>query len=240
MTEDYRILDWDSQFFGYKVAFLKPVKLASDRLNEIISDLAGNDISLIYCFINPDDEISNNSMRNISGFLADEKITFFTNIGEEHNFVYSDHIEPYKLNYTSDKLKLLALQSGIYSRFKVDPDFKNDEYRKLYLEWIEKSVKKLISTEILVYYKNNDEKGFVTLDIKEDRGTIGLIAVDELERGNSIGRELMNAALYFFKANKVNSVEVVTQKANIVACRFYKSLGFEVKSIENVYHIWIK
>ena len=159
---------------------------------------------------------------------------------EESNFVFSDLIRPYKLNYSSDKLKILALQSGLYSRFKIDLRFDNGEFQKLYSEWIEKSVKKIISKEILVYYKQNDEKGFVTLDIKAGIGSIGLIAVDELERGNSIGKELMNAALYFFKNQNVNNIEVVTQKANVIACKFYKSLGFEVKSIENIYHIWIK
>jgi len=240
MENSYRILDWDSQFFGYAIACLKPWKLESKRLNEIIADLHKNHIKLAYVYINPEDDISNRSLINISGFLADEKITFFAKIKEENNFVCSDYIKPYKLIYATDKLKLLALQSGLYSRFKVDPHFVNDEYKKLYLEWIEKSVKKIISNEILIYYKDNNEKGFITLGIKDGIGTIGLIAVDELERGNSIGRELMNAALYYFTTGKVNCVEVVTQKANKVACEFYRSLGFEVKSIENVYHLWIK
>ena len=73
MDNSYRILDWDSQFFGYKIASLKPWKLESERLNEIIADLKKNDIKLIYCFINPDDEISNRSVLNMSGFLADKK-----------------------------------------------------------------------------------------------------------------------------------------------------------------------
>jgi ribosomal protein S18 acetylase RimI-like enzyme len=33
--------------------------------------------------------------------------------------------------------------------------------------------------------------------------------------------------------------EVATQKANENACGFYESIGFEVRNIINVYHLWI-
>jgi dTDP-4-amino-4,6-dideoxy-D-galactose acyltransferase len=240
MDYNYSILNWDSQFFGYKVASLKPWKLESRRLKELIAEMKMNDITLAYFFVNPDDTVSINALLNISGFLADEKISFIANIKDVNNFVFSHNVKPYKLNYSTDNLKLLALQSGLFSRFKVDPNFINDEYVKLYIEWIEKSVKKIVAKEILVYYKDNIEKGFVTVEIKDMIGSIGLIAVDESERGNSIGKELVNAALSFFGEHKVDQVEVVTQMANKVACKFYQSLGFSIKSIENIYHIWIK
>lgn len=240
MENNYRILDWDSEFFGYKIASLGTHNLKLAHLKEILSDMQRNHITLAYCFVKPDDELSNSSLRECSGFLADEKITFIIYLSEVMRKVYSDYIEPYRLNATSDKLRLLALQSGYYSRFRIDPKFCNNEYQKLYLEWIDKSVSKLMSDEILVFYKNDDEKGFVTLGIKDGVGSIGLIAVDEFERGNSIGKELMNSAFSFFLSKHINHVEVVTQKANNVACEFYQSLGFSVKRIENVYHLWIK
>lgn len=240
MENNYKILEWDSQFFGYKVAYLKPWNLEPARLKEIIADMKNNGVALAYCSVNPDDEVSNLSLANDNRFLADQKITFFTSIEDEHNYIFSGNIMPYKSEYTSEKLKSLALQSGLYSRFKVDPHFVNGEFEKLYAEWIEKSVKKNISDEILVYYLHDDEKGFVSLGVKNGIGSIGLIAVDELERGKSIGKELMIAALDFFKTKKLSEVEVVTQKANYIACEFYKTLGFGVKSIENIYHLWIK
>jgi dTDP-4-amino-4,6-dideoxy-D-galactose acyltransferase len=107
------------------------------------------------------------------------------------------------------------------------------------LEWIEKSVKREIADEILVYSENEDEKGFITLVIKKNKGSIGLIAVDEKERGKSVGKKLVQAALLYFNEKKINIVEVVAQIENRGACRFYKSLGFEIKSIVNIYHLWI-
>jgi dTDP-4-amino-4,6-dideoxy-D-galactose acyltransferase len=67
-----------------------------------------------------------------------------------------------------------------------------------------------------------------------------LLAVDENQRGKAIGKKLVGAALAYFRDNKVTSVEVVTQKANNAACRFYETCGFKIKSILNIYHLWIR
>lgn len=138
--------------------------------------------------MNPADEISKRALKSASGFLADEKVTLYTIIKDEDNTIISENIESYRLNYVSEKLKLLTLQSGFFSRFKTDLHFRNNEFNKLYLEWIEKSVEKIIAIEVLVYYINEEEKGFVTLNVTNNVGHIGLIAVDEKERGKSIGK----------------------------------------------------
>jgi len=236
---NYNQLEWDSRFFGYKITAIRTQNLELNELNKIIRELGEQGYKLAYCFAGPDDIISNYSLQSASGLPVDEKITFFIRINEADNFTASPFIKSYNLGYTSEKLKSLALQSGIYSRFKTDPNFQNAEYDKLYMEWIEKSVKREIADEVLVYSENEDEKGLITLGFKENSGSIGLLAVDEKERGKSIGRKLVQSALLYFREKKVNIVEVVTQSKNKGACEFYKSMGFEVKSIVNIYHLWI-
>ena len=58
-------------------------------------------------------------------------------------------------------------------------------------------------------------------------------------RGKSIGKKLMNAVLTYLSEKNTYMVEVATQKANENACRFYEAIGFEVRNIINVYHLWI-
>lgn len=240
MKNKFNLLDWDTKKFGYPIASVRPDKMESKDLQGLIEELKINDFKLAYCFVNPTDEISNITLLKSCGYIADEKVTFVIEIGQHDDLTHSSNISSYKLNYTSEKLKLLALQSGIYSRFKLDKNFVNNEYEQLYTEWINKSVAKEIASDILVYYKDDDEKGFVTLEIKKGVGSIGLVAVDEKERGQSIGKELMMAALWTFKEKGIFNVEVVTQKANRIACEFYKSLGFTIGKVENIYHLWIK
>jgi len=239
MNKIYNLLEWDTRFFGYKVASIRSMNLGSTEFNETVAELKNQNVKLIYCFADHEDEISNDSFGKIAGSPVDKKVTFFIKISEENDFERDPYILSYRLPHASEKLKSLALQSGLYSRFKTDLNFQNNEYEKLYLEWIEKSVEKVIAEEILVYSENNDEKGLITLGLKGNEGSIGLLAVDEKERGKSIGRKLVLAGFSYFKDKKVNIAEVVTQLDNKGACRFYESLGFQVKNIVNIYHLWI-
>lgn len=240
MGNKYSLLNWDTSFFGYKIACLLANDLNQGELMAIIHQLKDNNYRLLYCFTKPIDEVSNESMKSASGFLVDEKVTFIKKLNDWDIYMHSESIKPYELLYPSEKLKLMALQSGVYSRYKIDINFRNNEYEKLYLKWIEESVKKTLASDVLVYYKDEDEKGFVTIKINNVIGSIGLIAVDQNARGNSIGKELMMTALNTFQKSNVEYVEVVTQRANKIACNFYSSLGFNIKNTVNVYHLWIK
>jgi dTDP-4-amino-4,6-dideoxy-D-galactose acyltransferase len=233
------ILNWDTEKFGYRIASVHADSLSKPDLNLLIENLKKDNYKLVYFFARPDDEVSNNSLLSIPASLVDEKVTFGTYIDLGNRFDHSSSILPYKLEYTSDRLRNLALQSGIYSRFKLDPRFIKNEYEILYSEWIDKSVKKVIADQTLIYYKEEEEKGLITLKLKKLTGSIGLVAVDESERGNSVGKELMKAAFNSFVNHGISNVEVVTQKANMAACRFYEAMGFTVRNIENVYHLWI-
>jgi dTDP-4-amino-4,6-dideoxy-D-galactose acyltransferase len=237
--DDYSLLEWDSRFFGYKIAAIKASGISLIRLNQIIGELREKEIRLAYCFASPDDKISNDSYKQLSALLADEKITYSIQPGETINLPSPVNIVPYQLNYASEKIITLALQSGIFSRFKVDPSFQNKEFEKLYIEWIEKSVNKTLASEVLVYMEEGEIYGFITLAMHGITGSIGLIAVDEKQRGKAIGKKLIHAGLLYFKDLKSEAVEVVTQKANITACRFYESCGFGIKNIVNIYHLWI-
>jgi dTDP-4-amino-4,6-dideoxy-D-galactose acyltransferase len=240
MINFFTILNWDSDFFGYQVAAMHARDLGKKELEDLIVNMKKQDVELVYIFTDPNDSISTSSVQNFQAFLADEKVTFIKQLTQKPELNPSQFISPYKQTETSNKLRMLALQSGIYSRFKTDKGFCKGEYEKLYTEWINKSVNKKLADEVLVFYKDDDEKGFITLSIKGSKGSIGLVAVDELERGNSIGKELLNAAQHSFWEKGVSDVEVVTQKANSIACEFYKSFGFSIKNIENVYHLWIR
>ncbi|MBK7028616.1 MAG: GNAT family N-acetyltransferase [Bacteroidales bacterium] len=233
-------LDWDTTFFGYKIGSILADQLTPAVLSSIIKEMRIQNYKLAYGFAKPEDVISNGAFAEYSAFLADEKVTFQRNLKEDDNFSFVSSVKEYLSPEPSEKLRKLALQSGIYSRFKIDPNFIHEEYGKLYNEWIEKSVNKTLAKIVLAYFIEEDEKGFITLNMKNNVGSIGLIAVDENARGLSIGRELTNASLHYFKEAGMESVEVVTQKSNEVACKFYTSLGFSIKDIVNVYHLWIR
>lgn len=235
---NYQKLKWDSELFGYGIAKITSNNLTGDNLNKILKNLAGENIRLVYWSIDPKDRTSNNTALANNGTLVDTKITYIKNITEtlfeKPEFIYSVINHP-----IPTKIISLALQSGLYSRFKNDSHFKNNEFEKLYKAWIENSLNGKIAKDVLVYKEFDDELGLITIGVKNNRCNIGLLAVDEKMRGKSIGTLLINAAFEKCKKLGYNDIQVVTQKTNVGACTFYEKMGFEKEKEENIYHFWL-
>ena len=102
-----------------------------------------------------------------------------------------------------------------------------------------KSLNGEIAKEVLVYLSDGIEKGIIILTEKNNQGEISIVAIDINCRRGSIGRNLINAALSWFKKNCYQKVQVVTQMDNQAACTFYEKMGFINKKVENVYHFWL-
>ena len=236
-TQVYKLLKWDSSFFGFKVALIYG---SSNNLSEILHQLEANKVKLAYCFISDKDRKANNNALKKGGLLVDRKVTYRGLIGsEELPPVNTDKIKSFLFKPLNDKILSLALQSGIYSRFCLDKHFASDAYEKLYSEWISKSLAKIIADEVYMYVEEGKEQGLITLSRKDNYAEIGLLAVDTMSRGKSLGKQLVNAASVKTSEWGYNTLKVATQKENIPACRFYEKLGFEIEKIENIYHFWL-
>lgn len=237
---NYSLLEWDTKAFGYKIAQLNVKEESMGQIQDAIRKLKEENFKLAYCYLSPEDKTSNDSILSCSGLLVDEKVTYSLLVDDTSGNNLDEHVEYFTKKNVPKELRSLTLQSGAYSRFKVDPNFKNDEYVTLYNKWIEKSVSGELADHILVYKEGDQILGFITLKIGPVKGTIGLLAVDERSRGKSIGKKLLSSSLSHFIKNNVNIIEVVTQKNNQIACMFYEKCGFSLSQVVNVYHIWIK
>lgn len=239
LEEPFQILDFDSKLFGYKVAKINASNLELSDLERTLSKLSNENVRLVYWFIDPKDEVSNKAAKENNGFLADEKVTYVKTIFPSSKYnIYSENIKSYLYKPMNKQLLSLSLQSGVYSRFKIDPHFINNEFETLYTEWLRKSLSGILAKQVLVYVKEG-EVGFITIGKKNGCGAIGLFAVGAQFRGRSIGRQLVEAA--FIEAAKLGcgKMQVVTQKENDTVCKLYEKLGFTVDRIVNVYHFWL-
>jgi dTDP-4-amino-4,6-dideoxy-D-galactose acyltransferase len=228
-------LSWDTDFFGYKVG--KVTNLETD-IFLVLSEAKKQNYKLLYASLNPNNILQNKIYIENNGFLADQKITFLQNIPNDIK-ISENKTELYENTEINQNLISLALQSGIYSRFKIDKNFKNQEFERLYTTWIENSVKKEIAQKVIIQKENNQIIALLTLGIKNKRADIGILAVDTHCRGKKVGKNLIERA--FFESNLLNQnlIQVVTQKANQEACCFYQKMGFQIEKIENIYHFWI-
>lgn len=235
----YHILDWDSKTFGYTVANIDKKKLSKNELDVLLLEMKKEKIKLAYWFVDPSDNIINAAAVTSGGFLADEKITFAQSLLGEVFVERDENILSYLHVPINESLSSLVLQSGVCSRFKIDPKFVFGEYEKLYRLWLEKSIGGEKAHEVLVFVKENKEIGLITLEKRESSVAIGLFAVDAKHRGLHIGTKLISAIFHKTKEWGYNVIEVTTQKKNTIACRFYEKNGFTFKSQQNVYHFWL-
>ena len=126
MIREIERLNWDSTFFGYEVGRLNISSIKEFNFSILRSQLKR--FKLVYIYSDIKLSVSTDLK------LVDEKVTFYQRIA-------TNNLEPQKplnfsiCNFDNRKhdffeLRNLALESGIYSRFSIDSDFKNNEYEK--------------------------------------------------------------------------------------------------------------
>ncbi len=232
-----KMLDWDSNFFKMRVArVLKSAKQFLDLI-PIFKELESEKIDLAY--FSSKEEISGSEKIIFQDFemnLVDEKATFLKKLEKQSK--NHPNISAYTENIIEPTLFDLAIESGIHSRFKVDERIPNSKFEEMYRLWMINSVNKKISDVVLVYKEADKIIGFVTVGKKENRGNIGIIAVDATGRGKGIGKSLVNAAENYCIEIGLKYLQVVTQGKNIPACKLYEKCGFDLESILYFYHIW--
>ena len=236
----YKILDWDTSFFGIKIGEITEPLLNIQELNAVLHELRLKETKLVYW--SSDKEIYSKQATALSCSLVDKKITLtmsFETI-DFNKTVSVDIVERFTEPTPIHELESLAVLSGEHSRFFTDLNFPKDKARSLYKTWIRKSLQKEIASEVLLI-RNYDESvvGMITLGEKNGIGDIGLISVDANFRGNSYGEKLVRASQRWFMENGYKHGQVVTQEINIPALNLYKKCGYSIEKIEYFYHIWI-
>ena len=233
-----QLLEWDTKNFGYRVAKILAGKLSSRKLKDLLEVLTQKNIRLLYFYVDPKDRISNKAARENGGIFVDEKVTF-TKVISRPTRVKSKKIQSYLNIPLNDQIRLLALEAGVYSRFRVDPGFRGKEFEKLYTQWIIKSLNGDMARDVIVYKIGKKEVGFLTLRDKNAKCNIGLIATDSKYRRRGIGEKLMKEAFRKAADWGYKEMDIVTQKANVTSCKFYRKMGFRLESVVNIYHFWL-
>lgn len=225
-------LDWDSNLFGYEVG---KMSIDSDGVDSVDFLSAENTFKLIY--------VESNIPLDKKEFgPCYTKITYCREVEKtklKHRVIENFTAMPYS-GHLTDQLLNLTYQSGVYSRFKLDVNFTNNEYKKLYKKWIENSLNgKVADSVIVVKDENSIILGFVTIKFKNNISEIGLIAVDDNARGLGVGSLLLNKVSEMSKNRASEKIFVSTQKDNKLACGFYEKNGFKKYKTKYIHHWWV-
>lgn len=226
-------LEWDSNFFGLKVGRVD-ITSSEQSINLVFQkQILKDQYDLIYIFGN-----HGISFNDVDAKLIDKKVVF--SIKELPEFEYNKSVMAWPVEYgLSDELLELALESGKYSRFKMDYKMPSGSYERLYTRWIEQSVCHSIATDVFCYMIDNKPCGLVTIDIKNGIGNVGLVAIHANYQHQGIGTSLLRHVIRFAHEKQCMKLSVATQMNNNAACHLYKKCGMEIESITNIWHWWM-
>ncbi|MCZ8144475.1 GNAT family N-acetyltransferase [Flavobacterium sp.] len=221
-------LDWDSDFFGFEIgeiSFSSDESIGNSENFKLLVIKSGNDFEVL-----------------IDGFencFSEIKIVF----EKELSLINSQNTSIYPIDeteYDINDLYELAYESGKKSRFVLDKNFKNENFKKLYRKWVDNSISKEIAEDVLIYKENKQIMGFVTYKINESFGTIGLIAVSAAHQGKGIGNKLLSFVENRIFSNGITKLVIPTQLSNNTACNFYKKQNYTIQQKLFIKHYWKK
>jgi ribosomal protein S18 acetylase RimI-like enzyme len=89
---------------------------------------------------------------------------------------------------------------------------------------------------VLVEDRDGGPVGYVTVHLKGETSSIGLIAVAEEHRGKGVGQALVSSAVDWARSRKVPHMSVVTQGRNIEAQRTFQRAGFLTTKTQLWFH----
>lgn len=239
MADVCEFLEWDTNFFGYRIGRVILHEVNSSQMDTILIWCDENRIDCLY-FLSNGNHPQTAQLLSANAFnMVDIRMTLAReNMQNWQSFTPNVQI---RLHQDSDipHLKKIASQSYRDSRFYFDSHFSQAICDQFYETWIEKSCHGYADV-VQVCEINGQPVGFVTCSVKEGIGHIGLVGVDEVTRGKGVGYQLLMASIQWFDDHQCSSIEVVTQGRNIGAQRLYQRCGFMTKSVQLWYHFWKK
>lgn len=230
MPDPCRILAWDTDFFGFRVARVVGDSLTPETVREIDGWSEAHGIRCLYFLARADDPATTQLAEDHGFHLIDVRMTF-RHAGESAPAAGVRLVRP------EDVSALEAISRECYhdSRFYYDRNFPRSLCTALYETWIRRSCEGQADA-VLVAELDAAPVGYVTCHL--ERSSIGLVGVSNRTRGGGTGRALVNSALAWFHAHSVREVFVATQGRNHVAQRFYQRCGFLTHAVQLWYHKW--
>ncbi len=243
-------LDWECSHFGYCVAQLANPDLTDAELAASLRLACREGVRLLVWPTVGGREVPRALLDEFAGTLVDRKATFCRQLvpviaEDPPDSGVKSPVVRYTATTVSMALAELAISAGVYSRFHVDRHFTDERFEAMYRRWIERSVTGEMADIVLVVPRDHRDGavgqglgGMITLSESGGVASIGLVAVATAVRGTGIGSALMHAAHRWMQHRGASEAQVVTQLANLPACRLYERSGYRLSRVQHYYHFW--
>ena len=235
-----RILDWDSEFFGRRIASFTGAPRDRAEFEQVLEWCRKEQVACVYLRSDVED-LATRRLAEDHGFrLVDLRVTYELELGKDppKRAAAPPNVRLARKDDVPD-LRALAAASHTNTRFWSDERFPRDRCAELYATWIEKSVEGYADV-VLVGEHDGRVAGYFSCSRKADgRGEVGLVAVSPEARGRGLARSLTDRALEWFRESRCARVVVATQGSNVPGRRLYENMGFRSVALELWHHGWL-
>lgn len=242
-TEPCKLLPWDSEFFGYRIARARENHMHEDLLREILEWCSRNTIDCLYLLADSD-HVATVALAEDNRFrLVDIRVALECRTGNRRPAQFCDcSPDSFSVRQSQEgdisRLEAIAHEIHTGTRFFNDPRFSEESCKALYAMWIRRSCEGYADM-VFVAEEDNVPVGYVSCHVGEkDNGSIGLIGVSPKAREHGIGKALVEHSLQWFNDRSVERMSIVTQGSNVSGQRLYQHCGFVTQSVQLWYHKW--
>ena len=238
------MLSWDTEFFGCRIARVCGDTLKQEQAVQIDEWSRSNRIRCLYFLSRADDPATIQTAEKHGFGLVDIRVTFERVVMNLHDPARPEppagaSIRPVQPDDLPG-LQAMARTGHGGTRFFSDSHFPRQRVEDLYSTWITLESRGRAQTVLVAASAANQPLGYVSchMDPARREGQIGLVGVSPEVRGRGIGKNLVLAAIGWFRTQGAHEVTVVTQGNNRAAQRLYQQCGFLSRDLQLWYHKW--
>ncbi len=233
-------LDWDSEFFGYRIARVTVNSLDLATMQNITAWCTDHAVDCLYFLADSDHTETVQVAEENSFHLVDIRISLVKciSVGPESDTNIADSVIRLSTNDDLPFLRAIAKKNYQDSRFYYDPNIPTFRCEAFYETWIEKSCHGYADVVLVAAFQGKPV-GYISCHVLErSQGKIGLVGVDGAIQGKGIGKSMIMTSLQWFAEHNISCIRVATQGRNTKAQQLYQSCGFRTQAVQLWYHKW--
>lgn len=233
-------LEWDSNFFGYHIAYLSCMHLTENIIYQVEKFIKKEDIRLVEYLCNCHDRRSVLSAEKNGFHFVDIRLSYRKIIRKKSDCCLGEFL--FRRAEERDIPILRAISKYIYtdSRYFFDGNFNREKIVEFYQLWVQKGVLGQYDDECWCLCHKDLPVAFCTIKYKDSKTVdIGIVGVDENYQSNGLGQRIMYSIFNMLVDKSIQDISVVTQGRNYPAQRLYQNVGFRTYATQLWYHKWI-
>lgn len=236
-----KILDWDSELFGFPIASLNTTRLTAEIAQQVNKELESHNIRFLQYLCDCDDLGSIHQAESNGFHFADIRLTF------QKTLSHSDVIPKEKtgiqfgLATPAHIPSIIAISDGLYQDFRycVDTQFPREQVDIFYHTWLSNAVYGKYDHLCYCLFIDDNPIGYCTVRYNDQHTvSLGLFGIAKEHQRKSLGNYLLQLACVDLFSKGYKEILVVTQGKNIGAQRTYQGNGFKSTKLELWYHQW--